>query len=288
MRCMAPHSLRFSLSCLWDWQSRPDREQCFSHAAFVHGDGLAGFEIPVRFEELEPWIAALRNGSLELPGSLARVPGHVAAAILAKSNSVHLECLKKLTPGAERWLCKQLRSIRRLLGISDFVIHPDEVGINRWRQLGGYLPSEVNLCVENMDVRKRDFQTPAEFEALFAAVPAACMTFDVCHWIELGFDQHDPELLAFVARHEARIRNMHFSVPHSTAAMYVPHPEILHKLAVGSGTEVSPALIRALPEGCAITIEGYLPPGCEATLAAEISLLSELIAWSADADRLVA
>jgi hypothetical protein len=168
--------------------------------------------------------------------------------------------------------------VHRLTGISQFVFHPDESEIRRIAMVSDFLPDDIHLSVENMDIEKRNFQSLAEVDRLLDSVPGVTLTFDMCHWLEMGFDLESPALRAFLVKHRDRFRILHCSAHKSDHDIYKDYGFIKHRMLLGSGVTLTPSFLELLPGDCTVTLEGYVPLGRSQEALTEIRTVRAMLA----------
>lgn len=239
-----------------------------------------GFEIPVRYDEIDQWCRMLRRDAKSLPPSFGFfTPATKNRILSASSNSIHLEPLKNLPFGNEQWLSQRLSIISAELGIKDFTIHPDEVVFDRWEIVLEGLGQGQWLSIENMDYRKRDFQELEEIGRLLRFYPSLRCTFDICHWLELSRNPVGQTMDSFFRRYADRVSKIHFSVPRSVCAAYSNQKEIetSHFLYSHSGCMLPLAFFDRVSSSAAWVVEGVIPFGEAPLLNQELMFLQCLL-----------
>ena len=218
---------------------------------FLRSHALAGFEIVLTLEEIGPWIEQLKAGRKTLPNSLAILGDEFAGAVLeAPVRTIHLPELSALSQRDAERLGMQLASLSRLAQVKEYTAHPDGVSPIVWEALLHGLHGTARISIENMDLRKRSGRELNEIATLLSDHPELRFTLDICHWVEQGRDDDDPELLAFLAQFSGRLTKLHLSAPRSNAAWYSAAPEIRthHFLTAQSTYCPSEELLQALPQ----------------------------------------
>ncbi|MCI5065999.1 sugar phosphate isomerase/epimerase [bacterium] len=242
---------------------------------------IAGVEIYYPYEELETLLASTSSdGAPALPAALSFLPAEITQEIFRLShNSIHLAALYNLPREKDRWMARTLNEISAHLNICEFTIHPDDTLTERWKGILEELRPEISLSVENMDKNKNNFQSLEEFEALFDEVPNLKMTFDICHWLELGHSESSSELLSFLERHSSRISKVHFSVPSTTSPNYGEGElaECSHFLAHDSGHSISPSFFGAFSKDSYWVLEGLIPLNTPSSLLDEMRYLLKCV-----------
>ncbi|HEY4096537.1 MAG TPA: TIM barrel protein [Baekduia sp.] len=161
-----------------------------------YGDWPALLEQAVATSTLAVELSALSEP--ELPSLIAFLEDAEVLPFLFVS--VH-------APTKERRIAESdlVELLARLAGRVDaIVVHPDTI-----RDPRAYRPLGSALVLENMDARKATGRTAAELDALFAALPAAGLCFDVPHAASV-----DPTLgvaREILDHHGARLRHVHLS-----------------------------------------------------------------------------
>lgn len=263
------------------WSSSPFGVSDLEWSSYIQA-GLMGLEIHLSFAQIDSWCDKLQQGEIVLP---QRTPNSVYAIpslalkhlILSPHTRIHLDDLKNLPVKRRAWLFDQLKTIYAITGINKFLMHPDEVSIDSWRSLVSVWPEHLELSFENMDLFKKSFKSLGEAEDLLDACPKLSMTFDLCHWLELGKGSDDPELVSFFERYQERISTIHFSVPESESAAYdlTERASCRHFLWSESNLEIQPDFFALLPSNAPLVLEGMVPARKSELLTQEISLLSQ-------------
>lgn len=252
---------------------------------------IDGVELGADFSELGDWTRQLtRRKHPTLPGRLSLLSPTLQERILRlRHNTLHLAPLDQLRPSRCGWLIDRLQRVAETTGITEFTVHPDGVSEDVWRQLVENLPPPLSLSVENMDPRKKGFQSLEEMARLLDTYPSLQMTFDICHWMETGRAVDDRNLLQFLAKYGERISKLHFSVPRSQSEVYADLEEgtTTHFLSIGSGIWLPRAFFDALPSKIKWVAAGLVPLNGIRLLKSELYQLHRL-AYQPAADRKVA
>jgi len=144
----------------------------------------------------------------ELPGLLAYL--HDSPGLPFRFVSVH-------APSKARSMSddKLAALLGRLPGwVSSIVMHPDSMD-----DLTPYVALGRRLCIENMDARKHGGQTAEDLRAVFDALPAARLCFDVAHAKAV-----DPTMAVgrqLLSAYSSRLSHVHLSSL-DTAQKHVP------------------------------------------------------------------
>lgn len=225
--------------------------------------GLNGLELVVSKEDLARWANLLGNGIQTLPDPLGKLSPRLNAAVLGLSaNTVHIPPLSSFAAEEIPALGAAITTIHNCAGISHFTVHPDETPLARWGKLISLIPASCKLSVENMDYRKRDYQTLAEMSALLDEHAELTCTFDICHWLELDRAGNDRELLAFLKRYKKRVTAIHLSVPSSDAGYYEDSRiETSHFMVNSSAWTIPHQFFDAISPDASIILEGVIPVG---------------------------
>lgn len=225
--------------------------------------GLNGLELLVSKNDLARWASLLGKGIQTLPDPFGKLSPRLNTAILALgANTVHIPPLCSFAAEELPALGAAITTIHNCTGISHFTVHPDETPLTRWGNLLSLIPASCKLSVENMDRRKRDYQTLAEMSALMDEHTALTCTFDICHWLELDRAGNDRELLTFLKRYKKRVTAIHLSVPSSDAGCYEdPRIETSHFMVNSSAWTIAPQFFDAVSPGASIILEGVIPVG---------------------------
>lgn len=270
------------------WSSSPFGVSERDWSGYIQA-GLMGLEVSLNFSQIDSWCHSLQNGQIALPSSSLKVSDkvhHICAQtqahslkqlILSPHTRIHLDDLKHLPVKRRAWLFDQLKTIYAKTGINRFLMHPDEVSIDSWRSLLSVWPESLELSFENMDLFKKSFKSLGEAGDLLDACPKLSMTFDLCHWLELGKGSDDPELISFFERYHKRISAIHFSVPESESIAYdlAERASCRHFLWSESNIEIKPDFFALWPSNAALVLEGMVPARKPELLSDEISLLSQ-------------
>ena len=268
--------------CFYYWFKKKSEVKQLNNSLSAYLDRnqlLDGFELYANFDSLGDWCERLCSGTQCLPGPWKCLDEKLQERILSlPHNRLHLSPLNKLAPGQEIWLARQLKLINQITGIDVFTTHPDSLSKKRLREIAAVMPKEVILSIENMDLRKDNFQTFSEIKAALDANPRVMLTLDICHWLELGGTLNSRKLLKFLSLYNNRVSTLHFSMPQSSLIDYQLQEQIEtnHFLYFGSEAEIQRSFISYLTKDVAYVIEGVVPIGGFSFLEAEIDFISQL------------
>lgn len=201
------------------------------------------------------------------------------------SNTLHLPHPHELLDLPSTGLRSALEVIFESTGISEGTIHPDRCSTRDFESLLQVVPDAFCLSVENMDIRKDNFQNLEELSELLSQFPRLMWTFDICHWIENKKPLLAREVFHALEVHGERLTKFHFSVPSSRAGFYRQEDQgDCHFLSAGSGWELEGFFTKVAVQ-VPWVIEGTIPRGRFESIEQEIQ---ELMHSLAQLDRRVA
>lgn len=209
-----------------------------------------------------------------LPERFQCLPPALQARIVANLKSIHLPSLGYLNRHEKSHLAHSVRHAYETGLCSEFTIHPDKTSFEDWKTFLKQLPKEAIISVENMDKDKQNYRTLGELIYLLDSLPQLHVTFDICHWLELGHQSDSGDLLQFLGDYGERISKIHFSAPRSHAAWYnvTQGMQDNHNLVANSGWNISEAFFKAV-KNVPFVMEGGIPIGCVEGIVSEVELI---------------
>lgn len=238
---------------------------------------IQGVELGASHLELERWAARLRSDRHALPEPFSFSPGCRRALLELPRNTLHLPDLSSIDPTDFCGFCERIRRIFEYTEIAEVTAHPSSCDLGHFEQLLEVWPSEVALSIENMDPRAANCQDIEELLKFLSASPAVKLTFDLCHWLELGRGLAGAALLRHTELLQRKLSKIHFSSPLRSEA-YCDYPEISthHYLMAPTSTILPRDFLGALPLATLWVLEGVVPPGRIDLLEREAELLRGL------------
>ena len=261
-----------NLASFYYWLSSLPRARALDsliRGTYLRSHAIAGFEIPLTIDG---------HDSIKMTGFEILGDDFLAAVLSAPIRTAHLPELKHLSPRDAHRCGAALAEFAKRYNISEFTAHPDEVSPCIWDGLLCGLKGVAPVSVENMDIRKKYGVELRELAQLLTDFPSLTFTFDLCHWLERGYSDNDPQLLSFLNNFSNRLTKLHFSCPKSQAEIYRNGIEIQtnHYLVAGSNYIPSEEFLGTLSTEIAWVIEGVIPYGASEALAEEVLLIREL------------
>ncbi|MCB0319090.1 MAG: hypothetical protein KDD56_10060, partial [Bdellovibrionales bacterium] len=240
------------------------------------------------YSELIIWAKELIKGNSFLPGKLSYIDKSSSKIILnSGSHTLHIPRLIDLPQGCERDIVTALKTVYEFTGINDFTAHPDELSQTRFSEIYNLLPDYLRISIENMDIRKKNFQSLDEIAFLFHKYKNLSFTFDICHWLELGEKLDSLKLNIFLRKFADRLKKVHFSVPKSSWGVLSEHPEIIttHHLTCFSENNLSIQFLNTITDDLTWVIEGVIPKGNFKSVLDKAVYLSQLISLDQPKDK---
>jgi hypothetical protein len=230
---------------------------------------IDGFEVGYSLHDL------VGKGSL-LPERFKDLPVHLQSRIIASLHSIHLPSLGNLKEDEKLLLAHRVRHAYETGLCCEFTIHPDNTSFQDWRMFLQTMPDGSIISVENMDREKQNYKTLSELKLLMDLFPQLHITFDICHWLELGHPSDCRDLLELFEDYHGRISKVHFSAPSSSASWYSPAQGMQdnHNLVSNSGWNISPDFYGAL-SNVPFVMEGGIPLGCIEAIVGEVELIRQ-------------
>jgi len=132
--------------------------------------------------------------------------------------------------------------VKQLLSVQsrgwNIIVHPDSI-----RDHAAWAPLNGNLCIENMDSRKRTGRTCEELEHVFAQLPEARLCFDIGHAAQV--DPTMLEALRIMTKFGDRLEELHLSEVDTVG--------IHHRLSLAA--QGFRSVLRMIDERVAVIIE---------------------------------
>lgn len=223
-----------------------------------------GIEIHATLPELYMWEEQLNKGRISLPRPLGSISPTLTRHIITLNNSVHLPPISTLPFDQIFKFANSINTIHRSLGIKNFTLHIDDLNPKVLWKLCEKVDTGVVISIENSDSNKSNGAHPQELALLLSTFPRLGITFDICHWLEGGFNKvgDEDELASFIEEYNNRITQIHFSVPTSSARWYREDSEVKtsHFLAFQSGEQAGQQLAKKIKNTVPWVIEGVIPP----------------------------
>jgi len=154
-----------------------------------------------------------------------------------------------------------LYCIKTIPNFQHFVLHPDVISINDIDP-----EVEAHISFENMDPRKKCYQTPEEMIKLFNKLPNSTFTYDINHAEENWLDYSAFDKVKFP-------KQLHFSVVNKN--YYSDNPEIKTPHALACLEEWFKFDIEKYRD-CIITMEWVFVPWKDYLIQKEINLIKQL------------
>ncbi len=270
-----------AIGCFWQWfEDEISRRSLDFHLRELIQSDLSpgGFEIGIDANSLISWSQALKRNPSNLPIRYNFLSADVKTLILNSCiNTIHLPHPSKLLEISRSELSAAIEIIYHETGIVEGTIHPDECSHREFEQLLEIFPRNFRLSIENMDVRKQNFQSLDEIKRLLKTFPELLWTFDVCHWIEGNQDLHCEELIDFLTAENSQLSKFHYSSPTSHATHYRAGDKgDPHLLCANSGIDLS-SFISKMNLQIPWVIEGTVPRGRIKAVKQEIRVLREAL-----------